>query len=116
MVEATDILEPIQAVDTTQSNELEHDVINSSDTVQLGPEGHDDIEGTDRSIPESTAEQIELSAPVPLSAEMLNGGHFVEANSVSNISVRNIPAESSLSRVRSRAGRLFINQLRDLLK
>ncbi len=107
VVEATDILEPIQAVDTTQSNELEHDVINSSDTVQLGPEGHDDIEGTDRSIPESTAEQIELSAPVPLSAEMLNGGHFVEANSVSNISVRNIPAESSLSRVRSRAGRLF---------
>ncbi len=105
--EATDILEPIQAVDTTQSNELEHDVINSSDTIQLGPEGHDDIEGTDRSIPESTAEQIELSAPVPLSAEMLNGGHFVEANSVSNISVRNIPAESSLSRVRSRAGRLF---------
>ncbi len=94
-------------METTQSNELEHDVINSSDKIQLRPEGHDDIEGKDRSVPESTAEQIELSAPVPFSAAMPNGGHFVGANSVSNISIRNIPAESSLSRVRSRAGRLF---------
>ncbi len=105
--EATDILEPIQAVDKAQSNELEHAVINSSDTIQLGPEGHDDIEGTDRSIPELSAEQREQSAPVPLGAVMSNGDHFDGANSVSNISDRSIPAESSLSCVRSRAGRLF---------
>ncbi len=105
--EATDILEPIQAVDMAQSTELEHDVINSSDTVQLGPEGHDDVEGTDRSITESTAEQIVQSAPVPLGAVMSNGDHFDGDNSVSNISVCSIPAESSRSRVRSRAGRLF---------
>ncbi len=105
--EATDILEPIQAVDMAQSTELEHDVINSSDTIQLGPEGHGDVEGTDRSIPESTAEQIVRSAPVPLGAVMSNGDHFDGDNSVSNISVCSIPAESSLSRVRSRAGRLF---------
>lgn len=46
--EAIDILEPIQAVDTTQSNELEHDVINSSDTTHLGPEGHDDTKSMDK--------------------------------------------------------------------
>ncbi|RXN11117.1 hypothetical protein ROHU_005066 [Labeo rohita] len=46
--EPTDVLESIQDVDTAQSNELEHDVINSSETTQLGPEGLDDVAGMDK--------------------------------------------------------------------
>ncbi|KAL0149055.1 hypothetical protein M9458_055670, partial [Cirrhinus mrigala] len=105
--EPTDVLESIQDVDTAQSNELEHDVINISETTQLGPEGLDDVAGMDKSVPESTTEQVEISLPAPSSAAMPNGSHLAEANSVSNISVCNFPAESSLSRVTSRAGRLF---------
>lgn len=105
--EATDVVEALQALDTAQSNELEQDVINSPDTTQLRTKGYDDFESLDRSVPESSAEQVERSAPVSLSASMPNGGHHEEANSVSNISVYNFPAERSLSRVKSRAGRLF---------
>ncbi len=105
--EATDVLEPTQAVDATQANESDHNVIDSSDTTQLGPEDCEDVKSMDRSVPESAEEQVDESAPVSLSVSMPIGGRFEEDNSVSNINVRNFPAGSSLSRVRSRAGRLF---------
>ncbi len=105
--EATDVLEPTQAVDATQANESDHNVIDSSNTTQLGPEDCEDVKSMDRSVPESAEEQVDESAPVSLSVSMPIGGRFEEDNSVSNINVRNFPAGSSLSRVRSRAGRLF---------
>ncbi len=107
MEEATDVLEPTQAVDATQANESDHNVIDSSNTTQLGPEDCEDVKSMDRSVSESAEEQVDESAPVSLSVSMPIGGRFEEDNSVSNINVRNFPAGSSLSRVRSRAGRLF---------
>ncbi len=105
--EATDVLEPTQAVDATQASESDHNVIDSSNTTQLGPEDCEDVKSMDRSVPESAEEQVDESAPVSLSVSMPIGGRFEEDNSVSNINVRNFPTGSSLSRVRSRAGRLF---------
>ncbi|KAL1281450.1 hypothetical protein QQF64_000253 [Cirrhinus molitorella] len=96
--EVTDVLKSIQPVDTAQSNELEHDVINSSETTQLRPEGNDDVESMDKSVPETVTEQVEIFASGSLSAAVPNCGHLDKANSVSNIIVRNFPAESSLSR------------------
>ncbi len=82
-------------------------MIDSSNTTQLGPEDCEDVKSMDRSVPESAEEQVDESAPVSLSVSMPIGGRFEEDNSVSNINVCNFPAGSSLSRVRSRAGRLF---------
>lgn len=70
--EATDVLETIQAFDTAQSSKLEHDVIDSSDTTQLRTEGYDDIEGMNRGVPESIAEQVKIYASVFLSAAIPN--------------------------------------------
>jgi len=106
MEETAAVFEPTQAVDAPQVNELDHNVVDSSNTTHLGPEGYEEVESMDRSVPESAGEQ-DKSAPVSLSLSMPISGCFEENNSVSNISVRNFPAASSLSRVKSRAGRLF---------
>lgn len=81
-------------------------MIDSSNNAQLGPEGNEDVKSMDKSVHESAVEQVD-NASVSLIVSTPIGGRFEENNSESNTSVHNFPAGSSLSRVRSRAGRLF---------